>query len=329
MVYRPIKRKPLIIKRVSSKKRFSSSGSRFRATVLKVRNAFIGASVLGATAFGAIRTVGHFSKPTKPPIKSQGTIINLDEHYSPESVQRRAQEVALSEQKRLREIGERKRREEAIKKNSKTKWKPEYAMRDKTPGLVVTKKTIVAEPEKRVVVSRRTPVAIRTVRRESSVLFPRNPISASFIEFELARMKSPARGFGSKFVEYGRKHNIDPAVALAFFRIESSCGTKGIAVQNKSVGNIRYTKLDDSRKSKTYSNNNGFRKYSSWDAGIEDFFKHLTQSKYYIRAGRTTVEKIVPVYAPSIENDTANYIRRVNAFVSEYHANNTIVASRK
>ena len=143
--------------------------------------------------------------------------------------------------------------------------------------------------------------------QEGSVLLPTSYISTSCIDTILKSAGSPAYGTGAKWTEMAQKYNINPAVGLAFFRQESSLGTKGVAVDNKSVGNIR----DPSTGT--------FKKYASWNDSIEDWFS-LIAGKKYIGAGKTTIRDIYIVYAPP--SDNANWeslVTNLETFAKQYN----------
>jgi hypothetical protein len=139
-------------------------------------------------------------------------------------------------------------------------------------------------------------------------------ISASKIDSILSNRNSPATGFGSSFVSFGQQYNIDPIIALAFFNQESSLGIAGVAVQTGSIGNIKYSSNCPGEK---YIDSLGreWCKYNSWSQSIEHWYQ-LIFSSTYISSGKDTVEKIIPIYAPSSDNnDEEAYIRNVRNFV--------------
>jgi hypothetical protein len=161
-------------------------------------------------------------------------------------------------------------------------------------------------------------------------------LTARQIDDILRAAHSPAAGHGRSFVRWGTYYNIDPVYALAFFRRESVLGThpKWIGRMpgggtTRNIGNIRYVGQPDPDRQPQYGSYNGFRRYDSWDDGIHDWFKLLAQDSNY--AGLVTVERILPRYAPSVENDTDNYIRDVNTWVAQWRraalASGTRVAS--
>jgi hypothetical protein len=135
-------------------------------------------------------------------------------------------------------------------------------------------------------------------------------LSVAQIESVLARYGSPAVGQGQVLYELGVKYGIDPAYALAFFVHESGCGTKGVARFTHSLGNIRW--------SSGFENYEGYRMYGSWQEGMEDWYKLITD--LYINGwGLKTVDAIVPVYAPAADsNNPPVYIASVKSMVDSW-----------
>ncbi len=135
-------------------------------------------------------------------------------------------------------------------------------------------------------------------------------ISATFINRVLAWYDSPAAGKGQALYDDGVKYGIDPVYALAFFMHESSFGKTGVATVTHSLGNIRATA--------GYAQYDGYRKYRSWEDGFEDWYKLIAQ-QYVAQWGLSTVDQIVPVYAPSSDNnDVAAYIASVKQAVDTW-----------
>jgi hypothetical protein len=135
-------------------------------------------------------------------------------------------------------------------------------------------------------------------------------ISVGKIEEVLRKYGSPAVGKGQVLYDLGVKYGMNPAFALAFFVHESGCGTKGVARFTHSLGNIRWTQ--------GFDNYEGYRSYPSWEAGMEDWFKLITD--LYINGwGLRTVDAIIPVYAPSGDsNDPPSYIQSVKSMVDSW-----------
>ncbi|MBC8076633.1 MAG: glucosaminidase domain-containing protein, partial [Chloroflexales bacterium] len=143
-------------------------------------------------------------------------------------------------------------------------------------------------------------------------------ISSAQIDKILASYGSPAAGSGAAWIAMGEKYGIDPAYAVAFFIHESSAGTnpgwagiKGDGSTTHNVGNIICA---------GYSTCYGrFRDYSSWEEGVNDWYK-LIAVEYIEGRGTTTVAQILPIYAPSVENDTLGYIRIVEQMVDGWRS---------
>ncbi len=142
-------------------------------------------------------------------------------------------------------------------------------------------------------------------------------ISPARIEEVLKQYRSPATGAGQTLYDLGLRYGIDPAYALAFFVHESSAGTQGVAAITKSIGNIRCTPGYDCYQT---SGNGSFRRYPSWEAGIEDWYK-LIKELYIEKWGLSRLSQIIPVYAPSADrNNPANYVQEVAHMVESWRS---------
>lgn len=149
-----------------------------------------------------------------------------------------------------------------------------------------------------------------TVQGMSVVRSP--SIDVATIHRVLQSYGSPALGEAQAIYDLGVRYGVDPAICLAFFIAESSAGTQGIARETRSVGNIRATS--------GYVNYKGYRKYSSWREGIEDWYRLITRL-YVEEWGLDTVETIVPVYAPTADNNKPDqYISSVRRLVTDWRA---------
>ncbi len=138
-------------------------------------------------------------------------------------------------------------------------------------------------------------------------------LSAAFVDKVLAAAGSKAAGTGQALYDLSVKYGIDDAYALAFFQHESTFGTGGVARATLSLGNIRC--------SDGYTCIEGYRAYSSWIAGYEDWYR-LIRTLYISQWHLSTVEQIVPKYAPASENDVAGYIAAVEKAVQSWRAGN-------
>lgn len=127
---------------------------------------------------------------------------------------------------------------------------------------------------------------------------------------------SPAAGTGQDWYNLGLQYGIDPAFAVAFFIHESSAGSNpnwaGIKPgggTTHNVGNIICA---------GYATCFGrFRDYPSWSAGIEDWYR-LIDVEYIQGRGHRTVADIIPVYAPSFENDVQGYVNAVHGLIDQW-----------
>jgi hypothetical protein len=147
---------------------------------------------------------------------------------------------------------------------------------------------------------------------EHSVLGPPT-ITAEDVEAVLQKYNSPAVGTGRAWIALGQQYGIDPAYALAFFIHESTAGTnsgwaglKPGGGSTHNVGNIICAGYPT-----CYGR---FRDYASWDEGIEDWYK-LIAKEYVEGRSAQTVEQIIPIYAPAIENNVDAYINAVIGMV--------------
>jgi len=142
-------------------------------------------------------------------------------------------------------------------------------------------------------------------------------IKADLINQVLAYYHSPAQGKGQSLYNLGIKYGVDPVYALAFFMHESSFGTTGVARATRSLGNIRVTP--------GYRNFQGYRLYSTWEVGFEDWYRLIT-NLYVDQWNLTTVDQIIPVYAPSSDNnDVDAYIQAVKSAVDTWRGGTVAV----
>lgn len=136
-----------------------------------------------------------------------------------------------------------------------------------------------------------------------------NPIAPATISFEvfqrvLLQGKSPALPEARAMYDICLREHCDPAVALAFFDHESSLGTQGVAVQTKSLGNIRCTHDPCVRT----EGNGAFQAYYTWTEGIQAW-AILLRDTYLAKWRLATVDQIIPRYAPG--DQSIEYIKVV------------------
>ncbi len=137
-------------------------------------------------------------------------------------------------------------------------------------------------------------------------------INADFINQVLDAYHSPAAGKGQALYDLGVKYGIDPAFALAFFQHESSFGTAGEARSSLSLGNLRC--IPDAQCTDNYA------WFPTWEAGFEAWYK-LIRNLYVAVWGLTTVDLIIPKYAPTADNNNeAAYIAALKRELDVWHA---------
>lgn len=152
---------------------------------------------------------------------------------------------------------------------------------------------------------------------EHSLMLAGTPsINAAQINNVLAKFGSPAADTGDLWVKLGEQYQIDPAYALAFFIHESSAGTnpnwaglKGGGATTHNVGNIICA---------GYATCYGrFRDYPDWGTGIADWYR-LIRDEYVQGRNVHTLEQIIPIYAPSVENNVPAYVQAVTNLINSW-----------
>ena len=142
-------------------------------------------------------------------------------------------------------------------------------------------------------------------------------VSAVLIDQILSANNSPAAGSGQAIYDDGVKYGIDPVFALAFFMHESSFGTAGIAQITHSPGNLRCIPNADCVS--------GYAAFASWSAGFDAWYQ-LISNLYVNTWGLTTLDQIIPRYAPPTDNnDDAAYISTVENAVDAWRGNQVAI----
>ena len=146
-------------------------------------------------------------------------------------------------------------------------------------------------------------------------------ITVAQIEAIFTAYHSPARGTGQTLYTLGVNYGIDPAFALAFFMHESALGTQGEATVTLALGNERCIPdrpcIDQKR--------GGYAQFESWSDGYEHWYQLLT-GPVYRGSGLTTVEQIIPRYAPSADdNDEQAYINALLYSVRAWRSGKVVI----
>ena len=142
-------------------------------------------------------------------------------------------------------------------------------------------------------------------------------ITVDFINRVLSTYKSPTAGKGQALYDLGAQYGIDPAFALAFFMHESSFGTQGEATKSLSLGNLRC--IPNHRCA------DNFAQFDTWEDGFKSWYQ-LIRNLYIAQWGLTTVDQIIPRYAPQADhNNEAAYIGALKHALDTWHAGQIIV----
>jgi len=146
-----------------------------------------------------------------------------------------------------------------------------------------------------------------------------NPtISVDFINQVLSSYNSPAAGKGQTLNDLGKQYGIDPTFALAFFMHESSFGTQGEATKSLSLGNLRCIP--------NFRCADNFAQFDTWEDGFKAWYQ-LIRNLYVDQWGLTTVDLIIPRYAPTADNNNEQgYIAALKHAIDTWHAGQIIVS---
>ena len=139
-------------------------------------------------------------------------------------------------------------------------------------------------------------------------------ITVAQIEAVLAEYNSPAQGHGQEIYDLGVKYGINPAICLAFFIHESSAGSNPAWAGRKDDGSYTHN-IGNIICTEGWRCYGRFRDYDTWSQGIEDWYK-LIKELYIGEWQRTTVDDIIPKYAPAADNNNEGaYIEAVKQLV--------------
>lgn len=163
-----------------------------------------------------------------------------------------------------------------------------------------------------------TPAPVST---HGASIYGQPTITVSHINEILSAYHSPAAGTGQALYDLGVQYGIDPAYALAFFMHESTLGTAGEARVTLALGNLRC--IDD--RPCVDQDRGGYAQFNSWQDGYEHWYQLLTGPVYH-GAGLTTIQAIIPRYAPSADNNNEQaYIDSLLYSVNAWRSGKTII----
>jgi len=158
----------------------------------------------------------------------------------------------------------------------------------------------------------------------NSVVYGKPCLQKSEYEKILVANSSKAVGYGDKFYELGLEYGVNPELALAFFRQESSMGNLGVALTTKSVGNIICDSSAGACPVNEYkpSSSRCFCSFTNWEQSIDHFYYYLVNSSIYLPGRKYTVEDIIPIYSPKEDgNNPEQAIANIKTSISEFRTN--------
>ncbi|MDP9315358.1 MAG: glucosaminidase domain-containing protein, partial [Chloroflexota bacterium] len=127
------------------------------------------------------------------------------------------------------------------------------------------------------------------------------------------RPASPLLPLAPEIWTLSEEASVDVAFALAIWLKESEFGTTGVSVSTQNPGNLTCAAADPTRRSGCTGR---WATYANWSDAVADWFTYI--QRRYVAQGLTTVEAILPVYAPASENDTAVYIAQVTTWLRDW-----------
>jgi hypothetical protein len=130
--------------------------------------------------------------------------------------------------------------------------------------------------------------------------------------------RTPLASLATLIYQFGQQRQIDPAFALAIWTHESSLDTAGVSVRNKNPGNLICAAAAHPPATGCSGR---WAVYPDLVAAVADWYRYIAVR--YIQRGLTTVETILPVYAPPSENNTQAYIAQVKRLMQQWRGGAT------
>ncbi len=104
-------------------------------------------------------------------------------------------------------------------------------------------------------------------------------------------LKSTLKGYGMVFAKSSIKYGVDPYLAVSIVLLETGCSSGTCSYLTRKCNNV------GGMKGKNTCGGSSYAKFSSLNAGIEAFFKNLSNN--YYKKGLKTPESIGKKYAES------------------------------
>lgn len=116
-------------------------------------------------------------------------------------------------------------------------------------------------------------------------------------------LNSTLKGYGKTFAKYSLEYEVDPYVATSIVLLETGCKWNCSKLVRKcnNIGGM---------KGKNKCSGSAYAKFESLDAGIEAFFKNLSNN--YYKKGLTTPKQMNKKYA-----ENPNWYKTVEYYVNE------------
>jgi hypothetical protein len=158
-------------------------------------------------------------------------------------------------------------------------------------------------------------------------LYGKPSLTVGQINTILIAYHSPSGGHGQDLYTLSSLYGIDDAYPLAFFMHESSFGTVGMASVTHSLGNLRCidgAACVNSQDGMCQAGQSCYASFPNWYAGFKAWFVLITSSLYK-GDGLTTVETIIPRYAPSEDhNNEGAYIEALVQAVDAWQSGKVV-----
>ena len=153
-------------------------------------------------------------------------------------------------------------------------------------------------------------------------------ISADMFAYVLQRGigagPSPAAPYAYELYNIITSYGLDPAVALAFFAHESQLCKTGVCISNDTKGWGAQRAAYRSSRAIGYAPG-PFVRYRTWQDGLRDWCELILYG--YVGRGLDTVEKAIPVYAPTSDgNVPTSYIATVRRLVANWQGRPIVAA---
>lgn len=131
----------------------------------------------------------------------------------------------------------------------------------------------------------------------------------------LTGRNSPLAPFAADIYNAGLAAGIDPGFAMAIWLKESEWGTTGASTETRNMGNLICAAAT---QPPAIGCRGRWAVYAAWPDAIGDWYAYV--ARRYLAQGLTTVEAIIPVYAPlgDGDNNPAQYIQQVIDWMREW-----------